>query len=49
MMASREGHAAISKMLVEAGAHLDNEDKARHFDNHILYVKYQRLVGQLLC
>ena len=40
MLASRYGHAAIAKMLVEAGAQLNNEDKARYFDNHILYVKH---------
>ena len=37
MLASREGHDAIAKMLVEAGAQLNNEDKARPFDNRILY------------
>ena len=40
MLTSRYGHAAIAEKLVEAGAHLNNEDKARYFDNHILYVKY---------
>ena len=39
MMASRYGHIAITEILVEAGVHLNNENKARHFDNRILYVK----------
>ena len=39
MMASRYGQAAIAEILVEAGAHLNNENKARYLDNRILYVK----------
>ena len=44
MFASHRGHAIIAEMLVEAGAQLNNENKARYFDNRILYLKYLRTV-----
>ena len=40
MLACLVDHAAIAEMLVEAGAHLNNENKARLFDNRILFEKY---------
>ena len=39
MIASRHGHAAIAKILVEEGAQLNNKDKARYFDNRLLNLK----------